>query len=136
MSASSPIVWTSEYSVGNPLLDAQHQRLLALCNQASESMGDNSPEGVEAFHNILNDLTRYVREHFLTEEKVLEQHHFADLDTHKAMHLDYEERLGEFLIAATEGSIDKIALQVYLNDWWRDHILRSDKAYASAIRPA
>ena len=128
----SPVVWTPEYSVGHPLLDAQHQKLLQLCNLAAESIDDRSPEGIEAFHCILNDLTAYVREHFQTEERILEQRAYPALDAHRAMHMAYEEKLGSFLINATEGKIEKAALERYLSDWWREHILGADLAYARA----
>lgn len=133
MGTEGQIEWTAEYSVGHAILDAQHRKLLALCRRAAESMEDSSPEGISAFHDILNDLTHYVREHFQTEEALLERCRYADLAEHRAKHVHYEEKLGDFLIDAITGAIDKASFSDYLTRWWLDHILRSDRAYSASL---
>ena len=121
--------WDERLSVGNTLLDSQHQHLLAQCNLIAECIVDNSEQGNAQFHDILNALVRYAQEHFKTEETLMAQGGYPDLEAHKREHAEFEERLAEFLSSASLGHLDKAGLQRLLNDWLADHILRSDQLY-------
>ena len=127
-------VWNPDYSVGNDILDRQHQKLLALCNQAVDCLEDESLEGREQFHLILNDLVAYADEHFLTEENLLSEKNYPQLSEQKAEHHFYLERISEILFLAVKGNIDKIGLCKYLSNWWSSHILESDMQYKEFLQ--
>jgi hemerythrin len=127
-------VWNPDYSVGNDILDRQHQKLLALCNQAVDCLEDESPEGRGQFHLILNDLVAYADEHFLTEENLLREKNYPQLSEQKAEHHFYLERISQFLYSASEGNIDKTGLCKYLSNWWSSHILESDMQYKEFLQ--
>ena len=63
------VQWDSSFSVGNDLLDRQHQGLLALCNDLAECIAAGRGESLLRFHDILYQLTQYAREHFKTVMK-------------------------------------------------------------------
>ena len=48
--------WKPEYSVGNEMLDTQHQQLLKICKDVSDYRCDRSKNSILDFHSILNDL--------------------------------------------------------------------------------
>ena len=127
------INWQPNYSVGNSILDEQHKQLLSLCNKAVDCMQSNSPESRANFHLILNDLANYAENHFRMEEDILARCNYPLLESHKAEHIAYQVRLTDFLLEATTGKIDKAGLSQYLAQWWRDHILCSDKQYVQTI---
>lgn len=127
--------WQPMFSVGHPLLDAQHQRLLGLCARASACLADSSEQSVGEFHLILNDLMTYARQHFRTEEQLLRDLSYSHLDTQLAEHEAYLTRLVDFTTEAMFGVIDKPALQHYLGEWWMYHILVSDMAFSPIFRP-
>lgn len=126
--------WKPEYSVGNRTLDSQHKKLLELCKRVSSYECDRSKASIDAFHAILNDLAFYARKHFETEEQVLRQIGFPKLSEQKEQHDGYSEILVEFLLAAIGGTIDKSALQNYLENWWINHILVSDMEYSDFLK--
>ncbi len=121
--------WQQEYSVGHPVLDEQHKGFFALCRKAEAGRHDRSREGVERFHELLNELVNYANRHFLTEEKVLAACCYPHLDAHRAEHEIYRETLTGFVIKATFGDMDTDGVLAYLAEWWRDHILQSDMQY-------
>lgn len=82
----------------------------------------------------MNDLAFYARKHFETEEQVLRQIGFPKLSEQKEQHDGYSEILVEFLLAAIGGTIDKSALQNYLENWWINHILVSDMEYSDFLK--
>jgi hemerythrin len=128
--------WRPAFSVGNSVLDNQHKKLLRLCQQAIECMADDSREGLEQFHDILNELAEYVDQHFRAEEALLKACAYPLLERHKEEHLQYQLRLTDFLLSATLGEINKAGLHHYLSAWWSEHILGSDKQYSGFIQGA
>ena len=118
--------WNQNYSVGEPRLDTQHQKLLGLCNRLSACPADNDKAANALFFEILADLSAYAREHFATEESILRACKYPRLATQEADHAEYERHVNEFLNAAETGMPDKSELQKLLSSWWKDHILISD----------
>lgn len=125
--------WEPRYSVGHPVLDSQHRKLLGMCKAASLCLDDDSPEGTSRIHLLLNDLAVYAQTHFRTEEQILRQIDYALFEEHRAEHEDYFVSLTEILSAAAFGEIDKAGLHRYLLGWWLDHILVSDMCFAERM---
>ena len=78
--------WSPALSVGHPILDAQHERLLLLCNRLFGS-ADSMNEG--DLIALLNDLAALVHEHFETEERLMQRFDYPD----RKMHID-EHQIG------------------------------------------
>lgn len=133
-SGLSKLEWQASFSVGNELLDKQHQKLLSLCRQAVDCLSDDSQAEVVLFHIILNDLSRYVNEHFRTEETLLRQCGYAQFEEHRKEHVEYQIKLTDLLLSSMLDDIDKEGLHHYLSDWWTNHILGTDMLYLEAIR--
>jgi hemerythrin len=123
------VQWDSSFSVGNELLDRQHQRLLGLCNDMAECLTAGREEALFRFHEILYQLTQYAREHFKTEENLLERYRYSGLTSHLVDHSAYEEKMADWAYSATMDFIDMREVQRFLAVWWRDHILVSDMQY-------
>lgn len=123
--------WDESYSVGNPILDHQHKRLLRACNELAAYVEHNNPDSDAKYHEILNVLSTYAREHFTTEEAILKQLGYPDLDEHIEDHFTYIERLTDILTQASMGVLDKAGTLMFLARWWTEHILVSDMRYKS-----
>lgn len=126
--------WQAGYSVGNAVLDRQHQKLLTLCRRAVASLGAAPISANAELHDILNELAAYVAEHFRVEEALLRRHGFPQMAEHEAEHLAYRARLTEILYDATLGRADNEQLASYLTEWWIEHILQSDMLYATYLK--
>jgi hemerythrin-like metal-binding protein len=121
--------WESSFRVGNDTLDDQHRRLLEICNRLAECIEKEGRSSDEQFHEVLNELALYGKEHFITEEHLLSKLNYPFLADQLAEHTVYDEKLADVLIAAVHGKLEKIELQRYLTHWWVDHILGSDMLY-------
>jgi len=128
------VEWQPDFSVGNDELDEQHKKLLGLCKMAVSCMADESPEGTLLFHDILNELSGYVRTHFRTEEALMKACGYPLLAQHQREHDKYHDRLTELLVKAGRGDINRDGLHHYLSNWWSNHILGSDKQYVESIK--
>lgn len=121
-------------NLGNSILDIQHRKLHALCEQASLLLQDDSAANSEKFHDLLNDLAIYAREHFATEEEQLRQTNPALLSEHQAEHISYESQLTDLLIAASVGFLDKSRLHLFLTDWWSSHVMQTDQQLRDTLK--
>lgn len=128
--------WSDAYSVGNPLLDSQHKRILAMCRTVQILIDDASDEGLESFHELLHQMREYAGVHFETEEALLRQCAYPQLNEQRAEHLKYLEDLSDILFDAVMGNIDKPLVKRFLTGWWLTHILGSDMAYKDYLSRA
>ncbi len=111
-------------------MDSQHRKLIDLCNALADCAIATDEESDSRFHDILNDLAEYARNHFAAEEKLLAHTGYADLEAHCADHGNYESDLADFLFSATiSGSPNKAAVHRFVLAWWMNHILKADMAY-------
>ena len=130
--------WEPRYSVGHPVIDAQHRHLLDLYARAAECLEDDSEEGKAKFFALLNDLAEHSRVNFRTEEEIMAAHGCPQVLLHGEEHLDFIERLADFLLEAAQGTLDKSGLYAFLDSWWQHHVLEGDMQYRpflSAHRP-
>jgi hemerythrin len=128
------VPWDASFSVGNEVLDRQHHRLLGLCDDMAECIRAGRHEAMFQFHDILHQLTQYAREHFRTEEHMLERYQLQQLSSQLAEHGAYEEKMADWAFAVTMDTIDMREVQRFLAVWWRDHILISDMQYKALMQ--
>jgi hemerythrin-like metal-binding protein len=130
------VEWDSSYSVGNALLDRQHQKLLDLCNELARHTQGEQAVSRSRFHEILNELTLYARQHFKIEETLLTRMGYTDVSAQVAEHLAYDEKVVDWSFDATVGELNLAQAHDFLARWWKDHILVSDMQYKPLMEAA
>ena len=124
------IIWKPEYSVRVEPLDRQHQRIISVINKLISQwrLFANSATIAE----VLAELNSYVSEHFLLEEKLLEENNYPGLIGHSTRHTEYGERIADFCLKTVEKNKNvPEQLLSYLREWWIGHILIEDMKYKS-----
>jgi len=120
--------WNDSFSVGNEKLDRQHKGLIDLVNL----LDDEDMTGL-----ALERLKSYVQEHFRDEEQMLEAAGYPELESQKTQHKEFEDWLAQTHQSYVTGSGSRTLredVQQYLTAWLTEHILNSDKAYASWLK--
>ena len=125
------ITWKAENEVGIPIIDEQHRGAVATINSLFYFMQQD--KGMEALLPTLKVLDQYTKIHFETEEKILTQEGYPDLEAHVMIHRDLVRQMAEVMRRAVAQSDPTIVL-VFLKDWWMDHINKEDKKYAAYMR--
>jgi hemerythrin-like metal-binding protein len=122
------ICWKEEYSVGIEKIDHQHQHLFEIVNnliERSVSSGDS-----ELASETLTEMINYAREHFTTEETLMEKYGYPEIEPHKKEHDYFINTTAELAIGfmdnknTTAGEIAE-----FLILWLSNHILKSDMKY-------
>ena len=122
------IIWTDNFSVGMEEIDNQHQMIASYINRLIETP-NLSVRSVE-FHNIVNEMLGYIKQHLKYEEKLLEKCNYPDLNKHKKYHFDFALKLNEFAINTIHNRKEMPAEFLrLLFSWWEQHILEEDMKY-------
>lgn len=125
--------WTSAYSVGNVLLDAQHKKLFQIFNRLVESNNLKGHQEDSDFHEQLNELVLFTKEHIKTEDALMAQYGYDGLLEHKNEHIDFENELTEIVWKACQNRSDKVELIRFIYVRWIDHILHSDQKFHTSL---
>jgi len=127
--------WTPSISVGDAVIDGQHQRLLGQVNTLLSYIISEKNDAliVEA----VSFLDKYISDHLAYEEKYMSDHKYPDIENHIKYHKDFIEHYKVFKEKLDAGvSRETLALEIeqYIGDWWIAHIGYEDKKYAEFIK--
>jgi len=126
------IIWDSSFETAIPEVDAQHRRLVEIINELVDAIG-HAPKNTLA--GIVNQLKDYAQYHFRTEEALMKEAGYADLEEHRDEHAQFVDQIMLFdldVILASEGlAWDMLH---FLRGWLTNHILVVDKKFSRAIQ--
>jgi len=126
------LVWKDEYSVGVKMLDDDHKKLIDLLNQFRTAYDYHTSHRFEK--ESLDALVAYTRFHFQREEELLEQHDYADVESHKEQHRRMIEQVERFVDLYNEQGHDALEqVADFLSDWLINHINGTDKQYTQHL---
>lgn len=122
------IEWDPNLAIGIDDIDAQHRELFRRLDRLLEaSAARTTATEVGAMLDFLGD---YVREHFATEEKLMDALEYPAAAEHRAEHVEFaRELVGLRARHAEEGGTALLVIKVTsrATQWLRDHIYRTDK---------
>ena len=126
------IEWSEELSTGIKEVDAQHRRLVDIINELHVAMLDRREKQVMS--KIFTELVDYTKTHFSYEEKLFAEHGYPAGRAHKLQHEGLAQKVIDLKEEFDAGNT-AVTLEVmrFLRDWLADHIIASDKLYASFL---
>ncbi len=127
------ISWTDKLSVSNKTFDNHHKKLISLINDLFDAR--MAGKGREIIDLIFEELVNYTKYHFSEEEKIMLQHKYPALLSHKKEHADFVKKVIELDKNRQNGSLT-ISTEVgaFLKDWLTNHIMKTDKAYSEFFK--
>lgn len=118
--------WNSNYNIGIPSIDVQHQKLFKLLKNLASAFLLNKEKNI--ITNILFELEDYTKYHFKEEEDLFLTRKKKKNERHFEQHRDFERTLHNLKFDYV--SVDKpisLELITYLRDWLQGHILGVDQ---------
>jgi hemerythrin len=128
------IAWTQDLELGVEEVDAQHRALYANVNRLLEAMAAGRSADLVS---ILDFLGTYVHEHFRTEERIMRESTYPNLERHAALHRAFASDLGERVDAyRARGATASLAVDLcaWLTDWLREHLRGEDAELGRWLR--
>lgn len=127
------LTWSQVLSVGVPLFDEQHQRLVRMLNDLHTAMMDG--RGKEILGQTLDGLVDYTSTHFTDEERLMAQHGYPELEQHREEHRKLVAQVLELREQHRAGRAAlTIEVMAFLKDWLVQHIQGTDRRYGAHFR--
>lgn len=128
------IDWNESLSVGNSILDEQHQRLIDIINGFHEEVVSHPENELTIIPRVLDKLFDYVQYHFETEEEMMETAGYPDLENHRKTHRAIKEKLFDIKDRLVRKEIViSLELVVFFEEWLVNHILGVDMEYKGKL---
>lgn len=128
----SKLEWQDSWSVGNSDLDDDHKRLINII----QMIGEYKPQSAD-IGQLFFELEDYTKYHFAREEKLMEGANLSDLTEHKKSHRDFIEWLHSvrytLTVSQESRSLMLDVVDEYLQNWLKNHILKTDMNYKGLI---
>lgn len=127
-------VWKSAYETGHPRIDFEHRIFLDLILQIETDLLEEAPPNQVERH--IFELYKYTDFHFFSEENIMIDVAFPDLEAHRRNH--------ELLLAELKGFTGSISLEAirkkdivgFLIEWFSFHTAGEDIRLAAYVREA
>lgn len=114
------VPWSPAFSVGHPLIDNQHQALLAQCHALADLFEADAFAAEDArFDEGFKRWVELARAHFVSESSLLERHAYPALDELQDEYDEFEFLADEIL---TTDKFDRLEIQRFMTWWLLGHI--------------
>lgn len=126
------INWDTAYTVGNNQIDFEHQIFLNLVNsfQAYRLAGASSGKLI----NKLREIALYAKFHFCSEENLMEDVGYPELETHRNSHYHLCEILSNKMLGFEMGTYTAESVETFLIEWFVSHVTHEDVKIERFIR--
>lgn len=122
--------WNKKLSTGNDLLDDQHRIIFSYLDELEAATGEHRT--MLAVH-VLSRLNSYTREHFTTEEALMKEAGFPDLEQHLAEHAVFRARIKSLLEQAIFHEVTEDVVST-VRAWLVNHIHHADMQYVPYLK--
>lgn len=119
------MVWRKEYNTGIQEIDRQHQELVKIVSRLQGSLSTDAKYA--EIGPTLKFLVNYTREHFESEEGIMEKIAYPDLAVHRRHHQNLIRQIDVVLHKLkNRESFTPIELYYLVSRWLMEHILNED----------
>ncbi|MEW8027682.1 MAG: bacteriohemerythrin [Candidatus Thiodiazotropha sp.] len=125
-----PFVWCDWMSTGVEVIDAQHQNLLNMVNDAYNSLTETTSP--VTFQRITKELLSYAIYHFQTEESLMKEYGYVgerseEATQHIKEHRDFSAKIVAIRKTFSTGDRDQIIpILEFLQTWIANHTQKVD----------
>lgn len=119
------ILWREQFSVGNDLIDMDHKHLIEIINKAEDNLMTNNRS---QFNALLEDLSRYSKNHFEREELVAKAVGYPGSSQLHESHTFLAANLEQFKkdVGAHWNDEAVSKFKTFLREWLIQHVIKED----------
>jgi len=129
------IKWSDRFSCGIKLIDDQHKELVILVNEMFNHVAGNEIQENEYINEIIHKTIKYIKIHFVTEEKLMLAAKIPGYAAHKKAHARFIITVVDAINDYNAGKrFNLYAFTKFLKEWILSHIALMDKQYFGQIK--
>jgi hemerythrin len=129
MDSNNFLQWRSEYSVGIPEIDKQHQEIMALITDLLKLCREDNNDGKQqSFADLVAIITEHLQKHFEAEENLMLENNYPHYENHKKRHdqlLENVKKMMEKILNGKHRSL--LNMVIFLREWFVENIYGLDK---------
>ena len=125
-------LWNSSVALQIPTVDAQHKVLFDLAYEVDCAIYEGKEQAVA--DRVVERLKEFCQHHFLTEERLMQEHGYPELHRHTLQHDDFISAILELDMQQKSGA--KVILQriaALMREWMANHIAVEDRKFAPVV---
>jgi len=130
---ATTLIWNSRFEMGIPILDEQHKTLFGIYLELEELLTD-SVIVKEKIWYVIQRLQAYTRYHFVTEENLLREASYKDLEKQVENHKLFIRLSKQF--TQELHYLNPLILEnmvIFIKKWLLSHILKEDRMYMECV---
>lgn len=124
-------LWDKELELGNGLVDTQHRMLYLLAHKLDIAI--KAKESHHTIQRVILELKKFTEFHFVSEENLMAEIGYPDLDKHMLIHSELLRQLEEAFIHINKHSTQPADLLEYLGKWLHAHVMHDDALIAEYL---
>ncbi|MBC3861557.1 hemerythrin family protein [Undibacterium jejuense] len=128
------IHWEKTFVLNNDLIDTQHRILILLYRKLDIAIKAN--ESRQTILRIMLEMKKFTEFHFVSEENLMHEIAYPDVDQHALVHTELLKRIESMLVKINRQQEFPEDLLYFLNEWISDHILHEDLKIANYVKSA
>jgi len=118
------IHWEAALELNNDLIDTQHRLLVLLCRKLDIAIKTKASE--QTLRWIMLELKKFTEFHFVSEENLMHEIGYPDVDEHALIHADLLMQLDMSLAKISHHKEFPEDLLFFLNKWLVQHVVLED----------
>ena len=127
------IIWNDRFNLQIEVIDRQHRRLVDLMNRLIAIQGEKASD--DDIADILGAMTNYLGYHFDTEEQLMLDHGYPELESHREEHQAFVTQTAYFIATYREGGASlKSDILLFLKEWLVEHIVKTDAHFGQFMK--
>lgn len=129
------IAWDDAYKVGHTMIDKQHRHLFELADSLYNLVCSGEGKNRDKVAAVLKECAEYVGFHFGSEEELMDEVCYAEMDVHVQAHRAFSAYVSKLMGEFSEGKdVDLGELYTFVANWLVQHITVEDKKLADQVR--
>lgn len=128
------INWNDELNLDNDLIDTQHRMLMLLCRKLDIAIKTRQSD--QTLRWVMLEVKKFVEFHFLSEENLMHEINYPDVDKHALIHAELLLQIEMMLAKISHHQEFPEDLLFFLNTWLVGHIVHEDMRIAEYAKSA
>ena len=118
------VCWQKSYSVGNEQIDNEHKVFVEIIGRIHDAV--LKEKSINDIKRLIRELETYAVFHFVSEENIMIDSEFPELEEHKKEHEKLLETLDNKIKKIISHEIDPDTLVYFLVNWFVEHTTNRD----------
>ena len=127
------IEWDAKFETGHQRIDFEHRIFLDLIRMFSEEAERELASDARRLNRHLMEITKYAEFHFVSEENIMVDVGYPDVEAHREFHSVLLAELRDMAFRLRAGRAKARDLVDFLYQWFAQHTSTKDKLIAEYV---